>query len=236
MTQHEVITRGAAPGVRHDLRHVLATLQLVLEATPTGDERPPRQRTELMEAARREVRLALELSAALPAEEDARDGPWPPDPQDGSSSGPGAACDLDAVVRSAAAIGATGGRTVSVDSVPGLWVAMHRVPLMRTVRNLIWNALAATSPLGTVLLRARPVPPDAEGIGTRRSAAAVRLEVHDDGPGPGRAGFSRHGGAGLGIVRSLVLPVGGWLVLGHSPAGGACASVTLPAAVEGVRS
>jgi signal transduction histidine kinase len=64
----------------------------------------------------------------------------------------------------------------------------------------------------------------------------VRIEVHDDGRGPGSGSFHRPGGVGLSVVRSLVLPAGGWLVLGRSPQGGACAAVTLPLLAVGAAS
>jgi signal transduction histidine kinase len=108
-------------------------------------------------------------------------------------------------------------------------VPLPAVSLARVVRNLLGNALA-TPGGSTVLLRGMRVAGPA-GSG-EPGPPHVRLEVHDDGRGPAPAGFRRSGGIGLEVVRSIVVPVGGWLVLGSSPVGGACAAVTLPGAAR----
>jgi signal transduction histidine kinase len=121
---------------------------------------------------------------------------------------------------------------------PGQWqVALPRPALVRVVGNLLRNAITATGAGGTVQLRAVELPVQAAGTGQLGlDPTHVRIEVHDDGPGPGPDGFHRGGGLGLSIVRSLVLPTGGWLVLGRSPLGGACAAVTLPLSPRGAAS
>jgi signal transduction histidine kinase len=122
-----------------------------------------------------------------------------------------------------------------VDSHGPLHVVMPRIGLARIVRNLLGNALVATPPGGTVRLLARRDGARPGGNGIRGvTQSHVRLEIHDEGPGPGRVGFHRGGGLGLDVVRSLVLPSGGWLVLGRSRFGGACAAVTLPSPAEAV--
>lgn len=135
--------------------------------------------------------------------------------------------DVAAVLRAAAAATQPRGHSIQVDAEGPLHVAMPRTALARVVRNLLGNALAASPRGGTVRLVARR--DEAPGTSAPVTGSHVRVEVHDDGPGPGARGFHREGGLGLEVVRSLVLPAGGWLVLGTSPDGGACAAVTLPA-------
>lgn len=202
-------------GVRHDLRHELATLQALVASAQQDPAADPASLRALLATASAEIRYALDLVDGLPT-----------DPAPAAAGAPGArqVCDLDAVLRSAARAAGAGGRSVAVESEPGLLVSLPSVSLARVVRNLLGNALAA--PEGSaVLLRGLRAEAGSDDPGPQ-----VRLEVHDDGRGPARGGFRRGGGLGLEVVRSIVVPAGGWLVLGRSPSGGACAAVTLPAA------
>lgn len=214
-------------GVRHDLRHELATLRTLLAVAGDDPSLDAAGIRRLLTVAQGEVGLAFDLLDALPIPS-----PRAPSRSETASPGPtdiGARSEVSGVLRAAATATAPKGRSIDVDAPAPLYVAMARTGLARVVRNLLGNALAATRSDGTVRLVARAdAPPDQR---RRRGAdrAYVRLEFHDDGPGPGPGGFHRGGGLGLDVVRSLVLPAGGWLVLGTSPLGGACATVTLPA-------
>jgi len=217
--------RPPPSGIRHDLRHQLATLQNLFSGAVSDP-------SALVDTARSEVGYAMELLDALPSGSPAipvpRSGSRTPQPTGSESPD---VSDVAGVLRTAARASVAGGRTVLVDARPPLHVAMSRTGLVRVVRNLLGNAVSAAGPSGTVLLRATQVDPcsvrQSRGDAIR---SHVRLDVHDDGPGPGKTGFHRSGGVGLDVVRSLILPAGGWLVLGRSPYGGACASVTLPSA------
>jgi signal transduction histidine kinase len=211
----------ATSGVRHDLGHVLSTLQALLAVAESPAATPPDQIRHLVATARREAGLALELLALLPTRDD--DGAR----ADEAAVMPASVCDLAEVLHAAAGTVAPTGPTVVVRSRPPLLVPMSHTAMTRVVRNLLTNATAAAGAVGSVELRGRRVRSTGRH-GDRRSF--VRLEVHDDGPGFPVRGAYRPGGMGLSVVRSLVLPAGGWLVLGRSPRGGACACVTLPEA------
>jgi len=215
---------GSAESLRHDLRHELATLQALVAAA--GDSTLDRDRVdELLATAGTQVGQALQLlddlGTDLPTPAPARTAP------PARAHRTVAECDVEPVLRSAARASAPSGRAVSVDCASPWRVLLPRTALVRVVGNLLRNAVAATDVGGTVQLAAVEVP---TGSG---HPTHLRIEVHDDGPGPGPDGFSRAGGIGLSVVRSLVLPAGGWLVLGRSPLGGACAAVTLPLAPSG---
>jgi signal transduction histidine kinase len=227
MTVHDIdqwrpASAGSAPSLRHDLRHELATVQALVAAA--GDPTLDRGRIAVLIAtAGTQVGQALqlldELGAALPTP--TQPGTAPP--------APGArpvisGCDVEPVLQSAARASAASDRSITVSCAAPGRVLLPRTALVRVVGNLVRNAIAATEVGGTVQLRAVEVP---RGSG---QPAHLRVEVHDDGPGPGPDGFSRAGGVGLSVVRSLVLPAGGWLTMGRSPLGGACAAVTLPQA------
>ncbi|MGY1740277.1 MULTISPECIES: sensor histidine kinase [unclassified Blastococcus] len=204
---------GISPGVRHDLQHVLATLQAVLSVADSADTLPPEELREFVRTARSEAVHALAVLDSLPAQ----------DPGDPPACGAAAGTDADVVLRGVARTAVSTGCAVTVRSRPRLFVPMSQTALTRVVRNLLTNALAASGPEGAVELHARRI----EGVPGGRPAP-IRIEVHDDGPGFPDDGVHRIGGQGLGVVRSLVLSAGGWLVLGRSPLGGACAVVTLP--------
>ena len=224
-------------GVRHDLRHELATLRTLLDVAVEDGSLDADAVRRVVATAHTEVGVALDLLEALPI-------PTPRAPLRGEpahgavtrrpaampSSADLPVCEVDAVLRAAADATTSREHRVAVDAVAPLHVAMRHIELTRVARNLLGNALAATPPGGTVRLIAQQ---DAPTRGRPRQESAtrsyVRLEFHDEGPGPGATGFHRTGGLGLDVVRSLVLPAGGWLVLGRSPFGGACASVILPA-------
>jgi signal transduction histidine kinase len=205
-------------GVRHDLRHELATLRTLFAVAQDDPTLDPAGLRALLATATGEVSYALDLLDTLPGESVGV--PAVDQPTHGQYA------DLAGVLRDAVAAAAPGGASVVVEAAGPLYVAMSRTALVRVLRNLLGNAVTATGGGGTVVLRAERLDPD----------GYIRLEIHDDGPGPGRAGFSRPGGQGLTVVRSLVLAAGGWLVLGRSPtSGGTCASVTLPAARKDFR-
>jgi signal transduction histidine kinase len=214
------VSRAPAPGVgvRHDLRHELATLQVLVVSAQQDPAADLASLRALLATASTEIRYALDLLDGLPA-----------DPAPASTVAPvsGQVSDLDAVLRSAARVAAGGSRSVTVASEPDLLVPLASVSLARVVRNLLGNALA--TPGGSaVLLRGSRAGQGPAGSGD--PSPHVRLEVHDDGRGRARGGFRRSGGMGLEVVRSIVVPAGGWLVLGPSSLGGVCAAVTLPAA------
>ncbi|SDF22410.1 hypothetical protein SAMN05660485_02928 [Blastococcus fimeti] len=215
--EHPVGTETLTPGIRHDLRHGLATLQALLAAATDDAHLPSERVRSLLDTATGELHYALRLVDALPVP--AGDATPPGAPQPGNA----ARCDVQAAVTAAVRASRVSRRTFRVE-IPGpLHVAISRTALARVLRNLLGNAVAVTPPGGVILIRAFPV---AEQSGT--APRHVCLEIHDDGPGPGAAGFTRIGGRGLDVVRSIVLPSGGWLVLGRSPTGGARAAVTLP--------
>jgi two-component system sensor histidine kinase BaeS len=233
MTVHDLdrwrpASARSAPSVRHDLRHELATLQALVAAA--GDPALGRERVdELLATAGTQVSQALELLETF--------GDVSPSPA-ARPTAPrrpvGQSCEVEPVLRSAARAAAASDRSISV-ACPGSWhVPLPRTALVRVVGNLLRNAVSATGAGGGITLRASEVPAAAPGTG--HSPAHVRIEVHDDGRGPGPEGFHRPGGVGLSVVRSLVLPAGGWLVLGRSPQGGACAAVTLPLLAVGAAS
>jgi signal transduction histidine kinase len=241
MTVHDLhrwrpASAAAAPGLRHDLRHELATLQALVAAA--GDPTLDRSRVDaLLATAGSQVSEALDLldafSDSLPAQSAAP--ARPPRPAAASRrTVPERSCEVEPVLRSAARAAAPSGRSISVEC-PEPWrVALPRTALVRVVGNLLRNAVAAAGVGGTVVLKAIEVPTETAGPRqSPRGPGHVRIEVHDDGPGPGPDGFQRSGGLGLSVVRSLVLPAGGWLVLGRSPQGGACAAVTLPLTPSG---
>jgi signal transduction histidine kinase len=212
-------------GIRHDLAHALATVRVLIGAAQAEQEAFQAQAPALLGTAEQELEYASSLVGVLAPTVQQAGSPadWPGDPA-------GESCDLTDVLRRAARALAPDGRSVTIEAPDELPAAMPATALNRVVRNLLGNALAAAGPEGNVLLRAATV----EDGTTPSSSPNVRLEVHDDGPGPGGVGFSRVGGRGLDVVRSLVLPSGGWLVLGRSPWGGAYASVTLPGAHDEV--
>jgi signal transduction histidine kinase len=199
---------GVSPDVRHDLRHELATLRTLFAVAQDEPDLDPTELRSLLATATGEVSYALDLLDAVPG------APVPA----GRPTAPASRTDLAGVLSDAAAV-VPGGVVVTVEATAPLCVSMARTALVRVVRNLLGNAVAAMNGTGTVLLRAERIGVD----------GPVRFEIHDDGPGPGRSGFSRSGGQGLTVVRTLVLSAGGSLVLGRSPSGGTCASVTLPA-------
>jgi signal transduction histidine kinase len=230
MTVHDIdrwrpASAGSVPSLGHDLRHELATLQALVAAA--GDPTLERERVAvLLATAGTQVGQALQLlddlGAALPTPTQPGNAPRAPGARPVVSE-----CDVEPVLQSAARASAPSDRSISVSCGSRARVLLPRTALVRVVGNLVRNAIAATEVGGTVQLRAVGVP---RGSGQR---AHLRVEVHDDGPGPGPDGFSRAGGVGLSVVRSLVLPAGGWLTLGRSPLGGACAAVTLPQAPPG---
>jgi two-component system heavy metal sensor histidine kinase CusS len=227
---------GSTPSLRHDLRHELATLQALLAAA--GDAALPRERVDaLLATAGAQVGQAMQLLEALG---DTLPSPAHRTQPAGRGRRPATeqSCEVEPVLRSAVRASAPTDRSISV-SCPGTWrVALPRTALVRVVGNLLRNAVSATGPGGAILLTATPEPAADAGQQHpgRPAPGHVRIEVHDDGPGPGAHGFHRPGGVGLSVVRSLVLPAGGWLVLGRSPHGGACAAVTLPLPPAGVPS
>lgn len=196
------------PGhTKHDLAHQMATVRALVDTASDADLADA-DRARVLAAAQAELAHAADLVAAL--------GPGQPT---GRST---AATDLASVIEVAAATHHSS--RVQTRTAGPAFVHLDRTDTLRVVRNLLGNALAASGPRGRVLL-ALVVPGD--GI--------VRLDVHDDGPGAVPGGFARVGGKGLDIVRSLVLPAGGWLVLGRSYLGGALATVVLPGPTGGAR-
>lgn len=213
----------AATGLRHDLRHTLSTLQTLLSVADVDGDTPAERLRGLVSTARREAGLAVTLLESLLSIVE----PSPEGAGAEHATQPEQTCDLGDVLRAAAEVTDGLGRTVTVQAGPALSAPLSRTAMTRVVRNLLSNALAATAVGGCIELRGRRV--DMAGKADR-DGSSIRLEVHDDGPGIPPAGVYRPGAAGLPVVRSLVLPVGGWLVIGSSHLGGACVSVTLPSA------
>jgi signal transduction histidine kinase len=207
----------SSAGVRHDLRHGLSGLQALLESV----RHEPADVSAVLAAASVELRYVMGLVDGLSSS--AVDAAAVPPSARGT-------CDLADVVRTAARAAAWSDRRIDLDCPDSAPVALGASAATRVVRNLLGNALAA--PGGTaVLVQVRPVP----GAGAGDATGALRLEVHDDGSGPDDGDFSRPGGIGLDVVRSLVLGAGGWLCLGRSASGGVRAAVTLPAPSEVLR-
>ena len=205
MTPTSPESAWTTPALHHDLRHQLATVRLLLAAAAGSGAEQAQDVAQLLASAAAELDQAVALTDALTAAPEA----WAP------------RCRLDAVVRAAGLTAVGPVARLAVEAEAELWAPLDATSASRVVRNLLDNALAAAGARGGVLVRAGQHP----GGG----GPWVRLEVHDDGPGPGPRGFARGGGTGLDVVRALVLPSGGWLSLGTSPLGGALAAVTLPA-------
>lgn len=206
---------ASGAGVRHDLRHELATLQVLMTSAQHDPAADLTSLREVLATASTEIRYALDLLDGLSADST-------PAPSSRPLSG---MSDLAALLRSAARAAGGSTRSVTVDSEADLLVPLPPVSLARVVRNLLGNALATPGGSSVLLRGMRVAGPAGSG---EPGLPHIRLEVHDDGRGPARAGFRRSGGIGLEVVRSIVVPAGGWLVLGPSPAGGACAAITLP--------
>jgi len=219
---------GAASGVGHDLRHGLGTLQALLRAAQAGESLTSSQLRSLVDAASNEVDYAVQLLDELPASVASTAAPQDQGMTDPDSAGRPSS-DLDAALRTAARALGGAGPSIRIQSEGPLWVPLPSTAVTRVIRNLLGNAVSAAQPHGAILVRAQFVPVSPETGGAVRH---IRLEIHDDGPGPGPTGFFRTGGQGLDIVRSIVLPAHGWLVLGRSTLGGACVHVTLPEARE----
>lgn len=106
---------------------------------------------------------------------------------------------------------------------------VHPLLVHQIVSNLIVNAAEATKCAGRIEVR------------IERHGGSVALEVHDDGPGipaDRRATLfdalesTKSDGSGLGLfsVKACASALGGAVVAGDSPLGGACFRVLLPAA------
>jgi signal transduction histidine kinase len=126
---------------------------------------------------------------------------------------------------------------LAYDGPSHLTVRVRPLAMKRALTNLISNAVMYGGGA-----RVRLIPPASAGA----AGALLTIEVEDDGPGvpPGdleqvfepfhRGEPSRNretGGVGLGlpIARNILRAHGGDVVLGNRPAGGAKATVTLPA-------
>jgi signal transduction histidine kinase len=221
VTSHPTVQAPTVPGLRHDLRHALATVQALLAAADAPGDLAPERVRALVSGAHGEAGLALTLLDSLLALVEAPTAV----PAGDAGARTDETCDLVAVLEAAAVVVQGLGRTVPVRAARPLRAPLSSTAATRVVRNLVSNAVKATRPGGIIELRGLRV--DYSGR-VARDGTFVRLEVHDDGPGIPAAGLYRPGAAGLSVVRSLVLPVGGWLVIGRSPHGGACVSVTLP--------
>lgn len=107
-------------------------------------------------------------------------------------------------------------------------IRMHPLLVHQIVSNLVVNAAEATQGRGRIEVR------------IERHGGSVALEVHDDGPGiPAdrrerlfdALESTKIDGSGLGLfsVKSCASALGGAVVAGVSPLGGACFRVLLPA-------
>lgn len=126
------------------------------------------------------------------------------------------------------------GLSLRVDAMdPGLVFAGEEQDLQEMVGNLLDNACKWAR--GVVRVRA--------GTEVEQGRPMLRLEIEDDGPGIAAADLATlpdrgrrldesvpGAGLGLAIVRDLAELHGGRLELGARPAGGLCATLTLPAA------
>jgi len=107
--------------------------------------------------------------------------------------------------------------------------------LRQVIGNLVDNAVSFSPANGEV------------GIAVETRGRAVELRVEDTGPGvppeataaiferfysqrPEGERFGRHSGLGLAIARAIVEAHGGTIAVANRPGGGACFTVTLPAA------
>ena len=132
--------------------------------------------------------------------------------------------------------GSTAHGTVAVlfESEPGAadaGLAFDRRLMQRVLRNLIENALRASSKDGEVRVRVEPCGPDANG--------AVAVTVSDRGPGVSGGDLERifepyfstsSGGTGLGlpIARRIVEEHGGSITAAARPGGGLAVRIVLP--------
>lgn len=108
------------------------------------------------------------------------------------------------------------GRAVIV-SAADAFVQGDEVDLRRALCNLLENACRATASGGRVCLMVRAMDQE------------VRLEVHDDGPGFGRASAGS-ASLGLDIVEAVAAEHGGHLEISESDLGGAAVTLVLPLA------
>lgn len=211
--------------IGHELRTPLAAVRGYLE---TALEEPDEAaRTRFLAIAHREsLRLCrlvdgmfeislLDLHPAL------GDGPSAPLPQVVATAATG--CAASARAR---------GVTVRVGSVPPLRVAAARDHLVLALLNLLENAVKHGRSGGAV------------DVSVRRERKAVRVLVDDDGSGippeqrgrifaVGERGAASVPGTGIGLAttRLIVERIGGKVIVGSSPAGGARFVLILPRAL-----
>jgi signal transduction histidine kinase len=197
----------------HDLRHLLTVALLELEHARL-DAAPGRTRSGLEPLAR--VQAALEGARALCESAPAAHEP----------------CSLLPILESAAGDARIGsGRrdrvAVHVRCAPDLAVAVERNLLERAVRNLVANAIEATTDGGAVEVEAVP-----------EAAGEIGISVRDEGRGIARedlrellrAGRSGSGGSGLGTAsaRDCVRSLGGRLLVRSRPRAGTEFVIRLP--------
>jgi signal transduction histidine kinase len=192
---------GASQRFRHDLRQPLAAASLLLEDVANMPSLETVAVARLREA-QRQVYAALDMLHAEelggPVVDVVEIGEAIADDVLSSAS----RCEVRLVRRRAA------------------HVLVDPVGLLRTVRNLVDNAVhAATSVAGDALVR----------VTVDQWGDEVVLSVDDSGPGFGHV--APRNGHGLVSVRRFVERWGGTIAFGSSPLGGAHVDVRLPCAV-----
>jgi signal transduction histidine kinase len=217
--------RHALPGllassIAHDFKNVLTVIGAsaeLLEADPPPDERATLV-ADLRKATEHASALARELSRAGRS----------------SAAGPVRDVDVTAVVQEAVALlhhhPLARTRSIACELAEGLHGEVYPTLVQQIVSNLVVNALDAVPEHGRVLVRAS------------KEGDAIRLEVHDSGPGvPADVAArifdpfytTKANGTGLGLVstRTCAQLHGGDVVLSRSETlGGAAFVVTLRAA------
>src|SRR5262249_43394176 len=100
-----------------------------------------------------------------------------------------------------------------------VWAHANRLAFWRALRNMVFNAVQAAGPDGTVAVRVTCI----DGVAV--------VEVEDNGPGfdPWQQSVTS---MGLAIVDELISVLGGRLEIRAGSLGGCCVRISLPAAAR----
>jgi signal transduction histidine kinase len=142
--------------------------------------------------------------------------------------------DVASLIEEAGARGrALGDRVITVEAEPGLWVSGDPDQLDRAFLNLVGNAVAHTTPGGSIFLTAVAVDntvkvtisDDGPGIRTEELGRVFDRFYRASGPRPSDGGGS---GLGLAITRRLIQLHDGSITVGNRAEGGASFTIRLP--------